>query len=97
LAIEIRVESSWETDDGEGRSVEVSVLERRNPWEDPEEDTTWFCGGDRQRLKEFLCRLIDERAERFHGGERRECRTCGRATRTDSVDRDFYCSDCAAR
>lgn len=97
MAIEIRVESSWETDDGEGRKVEVLVSERNNPWDDPREDFRWFAGGDLERLKRYLCRLIDERAESFLGRDARECARCRRLVRTDSRAPDFCCTGCSSR
>jgi len=97
MSIEIHVESSWETDDGEGRKVEVLVSERRNPWDDPREDSRWFAGGDLASLKRYLCRLIDERAESFLGRESRECTHCRRLVPTDSREPEFYCAGCLAR
>lgn len=94
MAIDVRVESSWDTDDGEGRSIEVSVSERTHPWEDPEETSTWFAGGDLEALKRFLCRLVDEKSPRFLGRERRECRRCRRVLDTESREVDFECPAC---
>jgi hypothetical protein len=94
MAIEIRVESSWETDDGEGRKVEVLVSERQNPWDDPREDSRWFAGGDLIPLKDYLSRVIDERAESFLGRDTRECLRCHRVFRTEIRDPDFFCRGC---
>ena len=97
MAIEIRVESSWDTDDGEGRTIEVSVAEREHPWEDVEESTHWFAGGDLERLKGFLCGLIDDKAARFVGAGRRECTACRQLLVTDSAkrtDAQLLCPSC---
>lgn len=67
MPIEIRIESSWETDDGDGRTVEVTVTTRRHPSEDPSEDTRYFALEDSEKLKQYLCDLIDEKAAFFVG------------------------------
>ena len=94
MAIEIRIESSWQTDDGEGRSVEVSTSERAHPGEDPSEDSKWFAGGDLGELKRYLTELLDRKAECFLGRDRRECAHCSRVIRTDSTDARFVCQNC---
>jgi hypothetical protein len=95
MAIEIRIESSWETDDGEGRRIEVSTSERGHPGEDPSEDSQWFAGGDLAKLKRYLTDLVDRKAERFLGRDRRECTRCSRVVSTDSPKPRFLCEDCA--
>ena len=96
MAIEIRIESSWETDDGEGRSIEVSTSERGHPGEDPSEDSQWFAGGDLTELKRYLSDLVDRKAELFLGRNRRECARCSRVVNTDSPKSRFLCEDCAS-
>jgi hypothetical protein len=93
MAIRIDIESSWETDDGEGRRVEVSVAERSHPGEDPLEDSYWFAGGDLERLKHFIGDLIDEKAELFLGRELRECARCRRVFHW-RADPELTCNDC---
>ena len=61
MAIEIRIESSWQTDDGEGHSIEVSTSERSHPGEDPSEDSRWFAGGDVGELKRHLNEWAEDR------------------------------------
>ena len=95
MAIEIRIESSWQTDDGEGHSIEVSTSERSHPGEDPSEDSRWFAGGDRGELKRYLTELVDRKAQCFLGRDRRECARCSRVVITDSPDPRFLCEDCA--
>lgn len=97
MAIEIRIESSWDTDDGEGRSIEVTVCERRHPAEDPVEDTRYFAGGDLEALKRYLTNLLDRKAGSFHERSRRECERCGLVLETGSLDSSFLCAECAAR
>lgn len=94
MAIEIRIESSWETDDGEGRKVEVSVSGRAHPSEDLWEDSRWFAGGDLESLKGYLCRLVESKAHWFLGREERECQRCGRVLRAESQASVFYCRSC---
>ena len=65
MPIEIRVESSWDTDDGDGRTIEVTVTTRRHPSEDPTEDTRYFAAAESDELKQYLCDLIDEKAAFF--------------------------------
>lgn len=95
MAIEIRIESSWQSDDGEGRSIEVSTSERSHPGEDPSEDSHWFAGGDLAELKRYLTELVDRKAEYFLGRDRRECDRCSRVIRTDSAAPGFLCGDCS--
>ena len=95
MAIEIRIESSWQTDDGEGRRIEVSTAEREHPGEDPSEDSRWFAGGDLEALKRYLGELVDQKAARFLGRDSRECSHCSRVVRTDSRKLEFHCADCA--
>ena len=95
MAIEIRIESSWQTDDGEGRTIEVTTSERTSPGEDPSEDSRWFAGGDLSELKRYLAELVDHKAERFLGRDRRECARCSRVVSTKSPEPKFVCESCA--
>ena len=97
MAIEIRVESYWDTDDGEGRAIEVTVCERRHPTEDPIEDTQYFAGGDLEALKRHLASLIEGKSKSFHGRHLRECSRCGRVRPSESTEAktSFLCSDCS--
>lgn len=94
MAIEIRIESSWQTDDGEGRTIEVVTVSRDRPGEDPAEDSRWFAGGDLEALKRYLDELVDRQAGHFLGRESRECAVCGRVVTTDSTEPEFRCPDC---
>jgi hypothetical protein len=94
MAIEIRIESTWDTDDGEGRRIEVTVAERARPSEDPLEDTRHFASGDVERLKGYLCDLIDRKRSCFMAPESRECPRCGRVVPTSERATDFLCPSC---
>lgn len=94
MAIEIRIESSWETHDGEGRTIEVATLERDHSGEDPAEDSRWFAGGDLDALKRHLIELVDRKANRFLGRDGRECTGCSRVITTNSTAAEFRCPDC---
>jgi len=94
MAIEIRIESAWDTDDGEGRRVEVSVAERERPSEDVLEGSRWFASGDIEALKRYLCDLIDRKASLFAGPRRRECGTCGKVVDTEDAGPRFVCREC---
>jgi ribosomal protein S27AE len=94
MAIEIRIESTWDTDDGEGRRVEVSVAERQRPSEDPLEGSLYFASGDVAALKQHLCDLLDRKASLFVGPRRRECPSCGKVVDTENDAPRFLCADC---
>jgi hypothetical protein len=96
MAIEIRIESAWDTDDGEGRRVEVSVAERESPSEDVLEGSRYFASGDVDALKRYLCDLIDRKAALFAGPPRRECVRCGRVVDTEDPGPEFACRECEA-
>lgn len=63
--VRIVIESGWDTGDGEGRTVEVTVVERHLPSEDPLESTRYFAPDDVESLKRYVARLIDEKAPLF--------------------------------
>lgn len=94
MAIEIRIESTWETDDGEGRTIEVVTRERAHPGQDPGEDSHWFAGGDLDALKRYLADLVDRKAGYFLGRENRECSRCSRIFATHSAAAELPCPDC---
>jgi hypothetical protein len=94
MAIEIRIESTWDTDDGEGRRVEVSVAERERPSEDPLEGSRYFASGDVEALKRYLCELLDRKSSLFVGPRRRECASCGKVVDTEDDAPRFHCADC---
>ena len=94
MAIEIRIESAWDTDDGEGRRVEVSVAERERPSEDPLEGSRYFASGDVDALKQYLCELVDRKSSLFVGPRRRECGGCGKVVDTEDDAIGFVCAEC---
>ena len=94
MAIEIRIESAWDTDDGEGRRVEVSVAERQRPSEDPLEGSRYFASGDVEALKRYLCELVDRKSSLFVGPRRRECEGCGKVVDTEDAGSPFVCDEC---
>jgi hypothetical protein len=96
MAIEIRIESAWDTDDGEGRRVEVSVAERERPSEDVLEGSRYFASGDVDALKRYLCDLIDRKASLFAGPPRRECGKCGKVVDAEDAGPRFVCGECGS-
>jgi ribosomal protein S27AE len=94
MAIEIRIESTWDTDDGEGRRVEVSVSERECPSEDLLEGSRYFASGDIEALKRYLCELLDRKSALFVGPRRRECERCGSVVETEHEGAGFVCGEC---
>lgn len=94
MAIEIRIESNWDTDDGEGRRVEVSVVERTRPSDDPVEDSRFFATGDIEALKRYVSELLDRRQRAFTPPRMRECLRCHRPRPTEETGDRFVCSDC---
>jgi hypothetical protein len=96
MAIEIRIESTWDTDDGEGRRIEVTVAERERPSDDPLEGARYFASGDLEALKRFLQEIIDRKAALFMGPPRRECSRCGKVIDTGDGRSPFVCAACLA-
>jgi hypothetical protein len=96
MAIEIRIESTWDTDDGEGRRIEVTVAERERPSDDPLEGTHYFASGDLDALKHFLTEVIDRKAAFFAGPPRRECSRCRSVVDTGDRGSPFVCAECLA-
>jgi hypothetical protein len=94
MAIEIRIESTWDIDDGEGRRVEVSVSERERPSEDPLEGSRYFASGDVEALKRYVCEILDRKSALFVGPRRRECASCGAVVETDDAGEKFVCVEC---
>jgi hypothetical protein len=95
MAIEIRIESAWDTDDGEGRRVEVSTAERERPSEDVLEASRYFATGDVDALKRYVCDLLDRKASLFAGPRRRECGRCGKVVDSEDEATGFVCGACA--
>jgi ribosomal protein S27AE len=95
MAIEIRIESTWDTDDGEGRRVEVSVSERERPSEDALEGSRYFASGDLEALKRYILEILDRKSALFVGPRRRECASCGSVVETDDTGERFVCGGCA--
>jgi hypothetical protein len=95
MAIEIRIESTWDTDDGDGRRIEVTVSERNHPSEDPLEDTRYFASGDFERLKRYLSDLFERKRSSFMDPARRECDRCGRVLASEDRAKQFTCPDCS--
>jgi hypothetical protein len=94
MAIEIRIESTWDTDDGQGRRVEVTVVERRHPAEDPLEHSRYFASGDVEDLKRYLSELIDRKATFFVGPKSRECSRCRTVQLTEERAAEVLCASC---
>ncbi len=97
MPVEIRVECSWDTDDDEGRTVEVTTRVRHHPSEDPEEDTRHFAAGDLEQVKRYLCELVDRYRDAFVRPDRRECSQCGRVVATSSKKEPFTCEECESK
>ena len=97
MAIEIRIESTWDTDDGEGRRVEVTVSERSHPSEDVLEHSRFFASGDTEALKRYLGNVIDEKASFFIEPDSRECVSCGRVVSSPERREEVVCGRCRAR
>jgi hypothetical protein len=94
MAIEIRIESTWDTDDGEGRRVEVTVSERRHPADDPLEHSRYFASGDVEKLKAYLSELIERKKTLFLDPHLRECARCATVSSTEEPGVEFVCDRC---
>ena len=92
--IEIRIESDWDTDDGEGRAIEVRVITRRAPDDDPSEDSRYFAAHDLEPLKDYLSRLIDRHSGDFEGRDRSECVRCNKVMPAGVLDEQGRCGHC---
>ncbi len=75
---EIRVLADPDEDDGSGRTVEVRLIARPRPDEDPLEDSRLFAAGDRERIVAFVAELLERHAGMLPAPPLECCRRCER-------------------
>lgn len=95
--LEIRILADPDEDDGSGRTVEVRLIARPRPDEDPLEDSRLFAAGDPERIVAFVAELLERHAAALPAPRRECCRRCDRAL--DPVAegdrrRPFVCRSC---
>ena len=95
--LEIRILADPDEDDGSGRTVEVRLIARPRPDEDPLEDSRLFAAGDPERIVAFVAELLERHAAALPAPRMEWCRRCDRAL--DPVAegdgrRPFVCLGC---
>jgi ribonuclease BN (tRNA processing enzyme) len=97
--LEVRILADSEEGDGSGRTVEVRLIARPRPDEDPLEDSRFFAAGDREGIVAAVTELLERHAAALPGA-RLEC--CGRCDRVldpgaeGETRRPFICRGCQA-
>lgn len=95
MALEILIVADpEEAEDGE---VEVRLIARRRPEDDPLEDSRFFAAGDREEIASLVAEWLDRRRDALGDSARSTCRRCSRIRSTrDEADarRPFVCGDC---
>ena len=94
---EIRVLADPDEEDGSGRTVEVRLIVRPRPDEDPLEDSRLFAAGDRDRIVAFVAELLERHASALPAPRLECCRRCDRALNPAAEGesrRPFICRDC---
>ncbi len=95
--LEIRILADPDEDDGSGRTVEVRLIARPRPDEDPLEDSRLFAAGDRERIVGFVAELLERHAAALPAPRRECCRRCDRALDPMAEGdgrRPFVCGSC---
>lgn len=93
--LEIRILADPDEDDGSGRTVEVRLLARAWPDEDPLEDSRLFAAGDRERIVAAVAEMLERHASALPAPRLKYCRRCD-----DTLDpegerrRPFVCRSC---
>ena len=96
---EIRILADPDEDDGSGRAVEVRLIARPRPDEDPLEDSRSFAAGDRERIVASVAAMLDRHASALPAPHLACCRRCDRALdpRAEGEGRQpFVCRSCQA-
>ncbi len=95
--LEIRILADPDEDDGSGRTVEVRLIARRRPDEDPLEDSRLFAAGDRERIVAFVAEMLERHAAALPAPRLECCRRCDRALDPEAEGekrRPFVCRSC---
>ena len=95
--LEIRILADPDEDDGAGRNVEVRLIARARPDEDPLEDSRFFAAGDRERIVAFVAEMLERHASALPAPRLECCRRCDRALDPEAEGerrRPFVCRSC---
>lgn len=95
--LEIRILADPDEDDGSGRTVEVRLIARPRPDEDPLEDSRLFAAGDRERIVAFVAEMLERHAPALPAPRLECCRRCDRAfdpAAEGETRRPFVCRSC---
>ena len=95
--LEIRILADPDEDDGSGRTVEVRLIARRRPDEDPLEDSRLFAAGDRERIVAFVAEMLERHTAALPAPRLECCRRCDRALDPEAEGerrRPFVCRSC---
>lgn len=95
--LEIRILADPEEDDGSGRTVEVRLIARPRPDEDPLEDSRLFAAGDRRRIVASVAELLERHTAAVPGARLECCARCDRALDPKvegETRRPFICRNC---
>jgi len=95
--LEIRILADPDEDDGSGRTVEVRLIARPRPDEDPLEDSRLFAAGDPERIVAFVAELLERHAAALPTPRLECCRRCDRALDPMAEGdgrRPFVCRSC---
>ena len=95
--LEIRILADPDEDDGSGRTVEVRLIARPRPDEDPLEDSRLFAAGNPERIVAFVAELLERHAAALPTPRLECCRRCDRALDPAAEGdrrRPFVCRSC---
>lgn len=95
--LEIRILADPDEDDGSGRTVEVRLVARPRPDEDPLEDSRVFAAGDRKRIVAFVAEMLERHSSVLPAPRLASCRRCDRALDPKAEGekrRPFVCRRC---
>ncbi len=95
MSLEVSILAHPDSDDGDGRVVEVRSLAQRFGDEDPIEDSRQFAAGEPDAILAFVAQLLERRKDALPLASHRECRRCGAARDAAGDGRSpFVCVDC---
>ena len=95
--LEIRILADPDEDDGSGRTVEVRLVARPRPDEDPLEDSRLFAAGDRRRIVALVAEMLERHASALPASRLECCRRCDSALDPKAESekrRPFVCRNC---
>ena len=94
---EVRVLADPDEEDASGHTVEVRLIARPRPDEDPLEDSRLFAAGDHERIVAFVAELLERHQAALPAPRLVSCRRCDRAhdpAAEGESRRPFICRSC---